>query len=65
MIVIVQHPDEDPYMDVASFSGVAAHKEVLMLEAPPLKIFDGNETMVEGIVEEVHDSDFEGVESVE
>lgn len=52
-------------MNGAFFSGVGSHKEVLMLEAPLLKIFEGNDTMVEGILEEVSDNNFEGVESIE
>lgn len=47
MIMNVQHPGESPYMDVAPSSGVYTHREVLMLEAPPLKNFEVDNFLVE------------------
>ncbi|XP_074374966.1 uncharacterized protein LOC141716663 [Apium graveolens] len=62
-IMIFQHPGEEPYTDVASFQGVGTHKEVLLSEAPKIgKITEVVEPLVEGVVEEVNDTDFENLD---
>lgn len=57
--MIIQHPNEDPYSNVVFSSRVGTPKEVLMLEIPQIEILKHDEPLVEGIVEEVNDSDFE------
>lgn len=63
VIMIVQHPGEEPYTDVAPFQGVGTPDGILMLEAPKSQNPKVEGPLIEGIVEEVHDSDFESVDN--
>lgn len=58
--MIIQHPNERSYPDVAFFSGVGTHKDVLMLEAPKINNSQGREEPLnKGMVEEVNENYFE------
>ena len=57
MVVIVQHPGDDPYVE-ASHAGNGGF--ALMDESPGQNV-NLVETLIEGIVEDVTDSDSEGV----
>lgn len=59
MIVIVQHPGEEPYAGMVPSWEEGSPIEVLMIEAPPLNVKKKEDEFVEGILEDVNDSDFE------
>ena len=56
IMVIVQHPGEDPYLEASH----AVHGRLTLTDTPLVQNVDTAETLVEGIVEDVTDSDFEG-----
>ena len=56
MVIIVQHSGKDPYLE-ASY---VVHRGLTLTDAPLVKNIDTTETLVEGIVEDVTDSDSEG-----
>ena len=56
MVVIVQHPGEDPYLEASH----AVHGGLTLMVTSPVRNIDVVETLVEGIVEDITESDSEG-----